>query len=926
MTGRDAVAGAPPNPFVGPRPIEKGQPIFGRDLEIAQLYDLLCAERVVLLHSPSGAGKSSIIQAGLIPRLAELFDVWRPVRVNLPLPSGSAAGINRFVRSCNLGFEAGVPKRLQRDQDAISEMTLAAYVAGRPQRPSAPRNIVLIFDQFEEALTVDPLGFEAKRGFFAELGKLLQDNPHIWALFAIREDYIAPFDPYTEQLPTHLRNRFRLDLLGRNAAADVICNTVESGGRRFAPQALARLVADLATMQVQQPGGEFKSQPGPYIEPLQLQVACRSLWQRMAPDCSVIEEADLDSFGDVTRALAEYYECEVAKVAGANELAERSIREWCGGKLVTRGNIRGQVLREEKQSGGLDNVLIQRLIDTHLVRGEQRAGTTWYELSHDRLVEPILRDNERWFAAHLAKVQLRALQWNSEGEPESLLVTGSELREGQHWATQQADYLTGVERRFLAASRKKQRRLTQVRAVVAILIAFLLVTSALGVIATRERDRAESNLDLARQAVDESLSSAGRQQARESGDSPDMEAFRKVLLEKAAAFYGIFTRENSGNLKLREEAGWAHSRLGDVNRLLERRDEAVKQYNQAIAVFSALASQYPHVVRYRQALAYCHNFLGETIWAARSSARKGLQQSEKPDPSVVSEARSHYDEALRLQSQIHGSEPANTDDIQELARSYYNRGILSADESDRSGSEADFRAAATLLEPIANVSTKQNGNSTSPDPAQELARVDHDLATLEQEEGRSPEAKALYEKAIWIAEQLTIRNPQEREYQAELALYCDGEARLLVDLNDPGGAERRNRQSLDLVEALASAAPALSEEQAKILQLHSEILLAQRSPEALDASENERELLEKLVRSETPERHLLFQTMFKNLAVNYLDLAEWALHDGDLKDAQVSVKSLGRVLSRLSVDDREAALENYRDLQRRLQLKLSKHN
>jgi len=152
MTGRDAVAGAPPNPFVGPRPIEKGQPIFGRDLEIAQLYDLLCAERVVLLHSPSGAGKSSIIQAGLIPRLAELFDVWRPVRVNLPLPSGSAAGINRFVRSCNLGFEAGVPKRLQRDQDAISEMTLAAYVAGRPQRPSAPRNIVLIFDQFEEAL------------------------------------------------------------------------------------------------------------------------------------------------------------------------------------------------------------------------------------------------------------------------------------------------------------------------------------------------------------------------------------------------------------------------------------------------------------------------------------------------------------------------------------------------------------------------------------------------------------------------------------------------------------------------------------------------------------------------------------------------------------------------------------------------------
>ena len=192
MTGPDAMEVTPQNPFVGPRPIEKGQPIFGRDPEITELYDLLFAERIVLLHSPSGAGKSSLIQAGLIPRLAEQFDVWKPVRVNLPPQSGDA--VNRFVRSCNIGFEAGVPKRLQREEDSLSAMSLAEYVAGRPIRPSAPKNIILIFDQFEEILTVDPLGVEAKREFFGELGKLLQDNPRIWALFAIREDYLAPFD------------------------------------------------------------------------------------------------------------------------------------------------------------------------------------------------------------------------------------------------------------------------------------------------------------------------------------------------------------------------------------------------------------------------------------------------------------------------------------------------------------------------------------------------------------------------------------------------------------------------------------------------------------------------------------------------------------------------------------------------------------
>lgn len=926
MIGRDAVGRIPPNPFVGPRPIEKGQPIFGRDLEIAQLYDLLCAERIVLLYSPSGAGKSSLIQAGLIPRLAQQFDVWKPVRVNLPPQSGAGAGVNRYVRSCNLEFEAGVPMRLRRDEDSISVMTLAEYAAGRPQRPSAPKNIVIIFDQFEEVLTVDPLGVQAKREFFGELGKLLQDNPCIWALFIIREDYIAPFDSYADQLPTHLKNRFRLDLLGRQAAEEAIRKPVEAGGRSFAPQALGRLVADLATTQVQQPGGDFKSEPGPYIEPLHLQVACRSLWERMAQDRTVIEDSDIDSFGDVTRALAEYYESEVAKAAAGGERIERSIREWCGGMLITRGNIRGQVLREAGRSGGLDNRLVERLIDTHLVRGEQRAGATWYELSHDRLVEPILRNNELWFAAHLSKVQQRALQWEREGEPESLLIGGAELAIAQRWAALPAKDFTEGERRFLAACRKKRRRLLQVRAAVAILFALLIVTSALGLIARRERDRArreqdraEMNLQLAKQAVDESLSSAGRQQAQESADSPEMEAFRKVLLDKAAAFYAVFTRENSGNLKLRAEAAEAHSRLGDVNRLLERHDEAVKEYRQAIASFESLAAQYPGITEYRRALAYCHNFLGETL-------RVGLERAEAPDPAIRSEARKQYDAALRLQQHIHDTDPANTDYTQELARSYYNRGILLYNGDDRQGSESDFRAAIALLEPIASRTTAQDAMRSSPEPAQELARVYNNLATLEEDEDKSEEAEALYEQAIQIAGQLATRNPQEREYQAEFAQYCEGEARMFLDRDDMVAAERRNRQALDIVEALANPAPALSLEQATILELRSEILLAQGSPEALDASERERDLLDRLGRGGASQRHPLFHVMYKDLAVNYKDLATKQLKDGDLRGAQLSLKSLERILPELIPEDKATAEENYKDLQRKLHLKLSGRN
>ena len=66
-----------PNPYVGPRPFEPGEMLCGREREIRDLDNLLSAERIVLLHSPSGAGKSSLVQAGLLPQLKKSFDIFK---------------------------------------------------------------------------------------------------------------------------------------------------------------------------------------------------------------------------------------------------------------------------------------------------------------------------------------------------------------------------------------------------------------------------------------------------------------------------------------------------------------------------------------------------------------------------------------------------------------------------------------------------------------------------------------------------------------------------------------------------------------------------------------------------------------------------------------------------------------------------------
>ena len=492
------------NPYVGPRPFERGRRIYGRDREIDDLYFLLSAERIVLLHSPSGAGKSSLIQAGLIPRLEKRFDVWGPTRVNLQPPPNLPAGVNRYVRSAILGFEQGIPENHRRDEAQIVSQSLAEYVQGRPRRRSAPGNIVLLFDQFEEILTADPLAIEAKREFFRQLGELLLD-PRIWALIALREDYLAPLDPYAEQVPTHFKNRFRLDLLGLEAAGEAITKPALAGGREWAPEAVEKLVHDLGTIKAQQPDGSFVEQLGHHVEPMQLQVVCRRLWDRLPQSATRIDLEDVTELGDVTEALSGYYAGEIEKIAGHDDRVERSIREWVGNKLITPDGIRGQVLRGAGQSEGLENGLIAKLVDTHLIRGEQRGGAVWYELAHDRLIEPVRGNNHTWFDGHLQKFQKVATLWEAQGRPEGLLLLSQDLIEATVWAEKNAASMTVVERKFLESSKAKQAAIEKEqrqakrlrRLLVAVIIAAVLASLAAGY-AYRQKQIAEQNLRASR--------------------------------------------------------------------------------------------------------------------------------------------------------------------------------------------------------------------------------------------------------------------------------------------------------------------------------------------------------------------------------------------------------------------------------------------
>ena len=275
------------NPYVGPRAFQTGETLYGRDREQRDLLNYLLSQRVVLLYSPSGAGKTSLIHAGLIPGLqAKNFAILPVIRLNLEPPDGSAAGtdspaFNRYCYSALLSLEEGLPDEQQTVTQELVGLSLRDYLDRRPPQESQngseqPDIEVLIFDQFEEILTVDPTDSSGKAAFFDQLGEALRQRSR-WVLFSMREDYIAALDPFQRTIPTHFNNRYRLDLLGVDAARLAIQRPASQMGLDFSDTAAQKLVDDLRRVQVQRPDGEMEEQLGGYVKPVQLQVVCYRL-------------------------------------------------------------------------------------------------------------------------------------------------------------------------------------------------------------------------------------------------------------------------------------------------------------------------------------------------------------------------------------------------------------------------------------------------------------------------------------------------------------------------------------------------------------------------------------------------------------------------------------------------------------------------
>lgn len=378
---RDATA----QPYVGPRPFDLAEQalFFGRDREADDLLGLIMFHSTVLLYAQSGAGKSSLINTLVVPGLRTSgFGVLPVARVRgagTPDPEARLANVYVFnAVTAMLGSGGGGG-----DLAGLSLTDFIRRTAGGDQGP------VLIFDQFEELFTSHQDRWAEREAFFAQVADALEAFNSLRIVFSMREDFIAEVDPLVWQLPNGIAVRYRLELLRREAAIEAVTGPPRMAGVTVERTAAEKLVDQLLEVNVESPGGRPRRVRGEYVEPVQLQIVCQRLWDRLPLDIDVITETQLEQFGDVADALAAFYERAVDEAARTARYPQKLIHLGCT-QFVTSSGTRSMVHRDQQVTGLLPNAVVDSLVDQHLLRAEVRAGARWYEISHDRLVEPIL--------------------------------------------------------------------------------------------------------------------------------------------------------------------------------------------------------------------------------------------------------------------------------------------------------------------------------------------------------------------------------------------------------------------------------------------------------------------------------------------------------------------------------------------------------
>jgi WD40 repeat protein len=479
-----------PCPYPGMRPYsaDAAAYFYGRDAEVDELVGRLRAgEREIYVIGPSGSGKSSLIAAGVLPRLA---------RGGPGIP-----GLGPFlVLSMRPGERpaAQLGKILEASE---SELAAPATAIGTLLTRQAPGGSVLIVvDQLEELFTLESADEHSCARFLVAL-RALRAEPRCALVFTLRADFYGAFmeNPLWQDLRGRL-SRIEVGPLGEAELRVAIAQPARDVGVYFEPELIERLLADSA------------SEPG--ILPL-LQETLVQLWDRR--QLRLLTLAAYHELGDRNRsglavALSRRADSILRELPRAQEAIARRILL----RLISFGEGRSDTRRQQPRSKlrAVDDdvasfdLVLRRLITARLLTADEddEGGEARIDLAHEAMITawPTLAgwiQSHRTEEQHRRQLEAAAGEWVKRGRGAGGLLDPIELAEAETWQKtdsarelgQSADVAALVTASRAAHDRQRRRRRGLLWGAFAVLATFVVVVSALAVMASQRAREAEAN-------------------------------------------------------------------------------------------------------------------------------------------------------------------------------------------------------------------------------------------------------------------------------------------------------------------------------------------------------------------------------------------------------------------------------------------------
>lgn len=487
-------------PFRGLQPFEEQHAsiFFGRGHASNRLLATMrqqeaagCA--LVLVLGPSGAGKTSLIRAGLLPRLAA--DTRHSSRVGvLHMNCGDIGEATLFqaLGSTLLDAETalGAPAFPGASATTLGEAlnsdaaALAIELGARLWRTK----IIVCIDHLEAIFRLPHIG-ESERQHFVAVLEALAKSGSMLVVMACRNDFYPHIAAYPQLLDLKLRGgHFDVVPPTRSELEQMVCQPARAASINFEVDVTSGV--PLSDVLCDAVSAGYDTLP-------MLQYCLQELYLQRGAD-GLLSYTVFHRLGGIEGALGARAEQVVSALTPAQ--ADALPRVLAQLVRVAEDELAVTARRASWSSlqSAEERALVRVLVDARLFVSDLHGGVPAFGMAHEAILRRWPRVAE-WIEQHRQTLQLRtrtsaqAARWHASGEPRDLLLpSGTQVNQARTLLNEQAFPIGPQERAFIEASVQRARRAERLRLLVLTVVLGLAgLAAVLGLSARRAQHMAE---------------------------------------------------------------------------------------------------------------------------------------------------------------------------------------------------------------------------------------------------------------------------------------------------------------------------------------------------------------------------------------------------------------------------------------------------